>query len=402
MTYPQQYQPQVQHIDPRYAQQYAPQGYPGAVVTYPQPPAQAGPQQQGQGVVPSTPKLGDGGGSGGQASPKLRHLDGRTIVVLPHRVDEDAMDPETKAKRPEAHFDLIVVDGGPLRYGDNVDDRKPEKNRPNTHEIDTPCIFVNASDIGGSFVSCVRDALAAGEPGRAGVIERGNKGFRPYLITRCGEHVDRSTRADGQQKYDAAMRIFDLVWQDKHDRSGGPKRFVSPEPRSLVAPPVAPQQQVAYGAPAQQAYVQPNGAAYAPQQAYQPVAPAGYAQQQYRQAGTVPTPYGAAPAQQLHPEYVAAATQPAYGQQQPYATYGQPQSAPPAQYQEQQFQAGPHGDGAMAMPPAQAGPPLPPPVEAWLASLDPAQRDASRAAYIAQQPPQGSPGPAQAAGRPGI
>lgn len=374
MTYPQQQYPPQGYPAATYpqgypqqppAQQYgAPQGYPGAVVTYPappQPPAQPAGPQQGQGIVPSTPQLGDGGGNGGgQVSPKLRHLDGRTIVVLPHRVNEDAIDPDTKAKRPEAHFDLVVVDGGPLRYGDNIDDRNPHKNRPNTHEIDTPCVFVNASDIGGSFVNCVRDAIAAGEPGRAGIIERGNRGFRPYLITRCGEHVDRSTRQGGDAKYAAAMQIFDLIWQDKHSAPGAPKRFISPEPRSLVVAPPPGQPQVAYGAPQQQAYVQPSGAAY------QSPAPAGYAQQQYQQTGAVPTPYGAAPAANLHPEYVAAATQPGYG--------AYPQSAPPAQYV-------PH--------PAEAQ--LPPPVKLWLDSLPAEQRAASLAAYLAQQQGQGAP-----------
>ncbi len=87
-------------------------------------------------------------------------------------------------------------------------------------------------------------------------------------------------RPDGAQRYEAATRVWNEVFA---------KTFQNPEPRSLVAAP--PQQP--------------------PQVAYQPTAPAGYAQQQYAQTGTVPTPYGAAPASQLHPEYVAAATQPA-------------------------------------------------------------------------------------------
>lgn len=399
MTYPQQqgYAPQVQHVDPRYAQQYAPpqqqpaqqyggpQGYPGAVVTYPQPPQQqpqaqtyAGPPQ-GQGIVPSTPQLRDGGGGGGSASPKLRHLVGRTIIVEPIRVDEAAVDPQTKAARPEAYFHLTVVDGGPLQYGDNQD-RDPQKQRPNTHEIDTPCRFLNINDYGQAFVRAVRDALAAGEVGRVGIVQYGTRGNKPPMITKTSTDVHGNARPDGEARYAVAMQIFDLVWKDSHDKSGGPRRFVSPEPRSLVVAPAQAQAQVAYGAPQQQPYQTP--------------APAGYAQQQYQQTGTVPTPYGAAPAQQLHPEYVAAATQPTYN---PYA-------APPAQYPQGTGPGGYHmGSGEPAAVPqyvaAPNEPALPPPVEAWLASLPEAQRAASRAAYIAQQQGQnGAQAPAQPTG----
>lgn len=405
MTYPQAYQqfpPQPLHQPapqgyPQQqppAQQYgAPQGYPGAVVTYPQSPAQPAGPPQGQGLVPSTPQLRDGGGGGGQASPKLRHLIGCTIVVEPIRVDETAMDTSSNPPkpRPEAYFHLTVVraPGGKIQYGDNQD-RDVTKQRPNTHEIDVPCRFTNMNDYGQAFVRAVRDALAAGEPGRAGVVEYGTRGNKPPMITKCGTDVHGNARPDGDARFAEAMSIFDLIWKDTHDKSGGPRRFVSPEPRSLVvAPPAGYAQQVAYGAPPQPQYAGPpqgdpnrpylpTAGTYgaAPQQPYQSPAPAGYAQQQYQQTGTVPTPYGAAPAAQLHPEYVAAATQPTYN---PYAAgtplqqgggvYAQPQSAPPAPNE----------------------PPLPPPVEAWLSSLAPEQRAISRAQYVAQQQAQGTP-----------
>lgn len=242
---------------------YPPQAPLNTDPRYANAPAYAQPQTQGQGqgIVPPMPGLRDGGGNGGAASPKMRHLLGRTIIVEPVRVDETATD-DTGKPRPEAHFHLTVVDGGPLRYGDNQD-RDVSKQRPNTHEIDVPCRFTSINDYGFGFVQAVRDALAAGEVGRTGVVQQGTRGNKPYLITKCGVDVMGNKREDGDARYARAMEIFGLVWAAKH---GGPP-FISPEPRSLVAPPAAAAPQVTYQAPAQPAY--------APAQAYaQPAAPA--------------------------------------------------------------------------------------------------------------------------------
>jgi hypothetical protein len=330
MTQP--YPPQQPYYGaaPQPQQQYAPappvaapQGYPGAVVTYPQPPQpQYTPAQQapgGQGIMPPVPQLAQGGGGMGfDISPKLRHLEGRTVVVIPISINENAVDPATKTTRPEATFDLLVCDGGEIFYGDNVDDRNPEKNRPNTHAIQTPCLFKGASDIGKYFCVAVREALEAREPGRVGVVERGTKGYRPFMITRPDEHVDRSPREGGAERYQLGMKIFGDYWNAKH--GGAPVAW--PTPRSLVVAPPRAAPQVNYtAAPAAQ--------------------PAAYGAYQAQ-------PYGA--------------PQPP---QQGYAA--PPMSAPPAY--------------AAPQPPAAD---LPGPVAAWIASFPPEQQEAQRQAYLAQ------------------
>lgn len=323
---------------------------------YQQPAAPAYPQQpaptQGASLpaVPPPPPQLSTGGTGG-AWPKMRNLVDRLIIVEPIRVDETATDQAGKP-RPEAYFHLTVCNGGPLRYGDSEDEDKP---RPHTHEVDTPVRFTNVNSYSYGFVQAVRDGLAAGEPGRIGVVQRGTMGNKPYLITRPSTDVLGNARPNGDALFAEGMAIWTRIWNARH----GGEPFVSPTPRSLVAAPAQP----------------------APQVSYQQTAPAGYAQQQYAQTGTVPTPYGNVPAQQLHPEYVAAATQPAYQPQQQY---------PYAPQQPQQgYAPGQSAFVAAAQPELQAmAGQLPAPVEAWLASLPADQQAGARAQYLAQAQPQ--------------
>lgn len=301
--------------------QYAPQSAPPAYAGPPATPQQYQQPAQGQGIVPPMPTLGQGSG-GGSVTPKLRHLIGRTIIVEPIRVDEAATDQAGKS-RPEAYFHLTVVDGGPLKYADNQD-RDVTKQYPPTREIDTPCRFVNANDYGQAFVKVCRDALAAGEHGRVGVVQYGTLGNKPPLITKCNVDVHGNARPDGDARYAAAMALFKMIWADKYAPAGAPRQFVSPEPRNLAAPPSPAQQSappVNYGAP--QSYP-----------ATPPQAPGAY-----------PHPYGGA-----QPTDAA----PAYGYQP------QPAPAPPVEQ-------------------------LPPAVEAWLASLPEDQRAAQRAAFLQHQ-----------------
>jgi hypothetical protein len=263
------------------------------------------------------------------------------VIFEPIRIDETTTQRNDKTGemevRPTAYYHLTVVDGGPLQFGDNQS-RNPKEAHGLTMEIATPCRFTNVSSDRFGIVNEVRDAMACGEPARVGVVQQGTRGNFPFLVTKCARDLDGNDRPDGAERFERAT----LVWNDVFA-----KRFVSPEPRSLVAAPSS--------AP--------------PQVQYQPVAQAGYAQQQYAQTGTVPTPYGAAPAGQLHPEYVAAATQPAYGQTmaawgETYQPAAPPQSAPPA-----------------------AQPPANPAFEAYIASL-PAEQQAAARAQFAPQPDQ--------------
>lgn len=354
MTYPQQ-QSTPQQYGPPPSQGYgyayppagqqpqygAPQGTPWMPPAYggapagtpPQQPAPA-PQFGGQGLPTTPPPLGQSArtGEGGPKSPQPRHLIGRTVIFEPIRIDETTTvknDAGQDVSRPTAYYNLTVVDGGPLTYGDNRS-QKIDEQHGMTLETQVPARFLNCQSDRWGIVQEIRDTMARGELASVGVIVQGTKGTKgspPFLVTKCARNLDGSERPDGDERFAAATQVWNAIFS---------KTFTSPEPRSLVAPPTAA----------------------APQVQYQPTAPAGYASQQYQQTGTVPTPYGAAPAGQLHPEYVAAAT--GYGYQPP-----QPVAAPPVN----------------------------PAFEAWLATLPPEQQAAQRAALAGQSPNTGPQGP---------
>lgn len=385
MTYPQQQPYNPQAYAPQQPQYGAPQGTPWMPPAYggaPAPVAQQQPAQAPQygGQMPPTaaPPLGESSRTGGgPKAPAPRHLVNRTIILEPIRIDETTTQKNDKTGelevRPTAYYNLTVVDGGPLQYGDNKSN-DPRQAHGMTMETQVPARFLNVSSDRFGIVNEVRDCMARGDMASVGVLVQGTRGNFPFLMTKCGKDLDGNERPDGAQRFEAATAVWNQVFS---------KTFQNPEPRSLVA------------APAQQP----------PQVQYQPAAPAGYAQQQYAQTGTVPTPYGAAPAGQLHPEYVAAATQPTYGYQPPQGiaqTY--PQQPPmipgyagpidghgvPQEYHVQPQQSSPYAQAVQ-----QSAPPANPAFEAWLATLPPEQQAAQRAALAgpaAQPAAPGGPG----------
>lgn len=332
---------------PGYAPAYPPQ-------SYPMPPQQAQafvaqiPQQQppvapAQGaslpaVPPPVPTLAQGGGGG--AWPKMRNMVDRLIIVEPIRVDEDAVNPKTGAKRAEAYFNLTVCNGGPLRYGDSEDEDKP---RAHTHEVDTPYRWTNVNSYSYGFVQAVRDALQNGERARVGVVQRGTMGNKPYLITKPSTDVHGNDRPNGDALFAEGMAIWTRIWNSLHP---GGEPWINPTPRSLVAAPPTPQPQVSYGQPA-------------PGAQYNPYAPQGQYATPYAAANPGHGPYGDGPG-------------PGY---QPQPTYSPPQ----------QF-----------TPPQPAAPEFAPPVEAWIASLPPEQQGGARQQMRAQamggQPQPAGPG----------
>lgn len=364
MTYPQQQYPPQGYGQPQ------PYGAPQQQPQYapPMPPAPA-PQQQppAQALARPAPALSTGGGNVGGSWPKMRHLQDCTVIFVPLRVDEDAKDQAGKPQ-PEAYFHLIVVDSptGVIQYGDSQDSAAP---KPLAWERATPCVFTNVNDYGWGPVNEIRNALAAGEEARVGVVERGTQGNKPYMITKPDKMVGGADRPDGTDRFQRAASVWNAAYAFLH---GDRTAFANPDPRALLAPPAAPVAQVAYGAP-QQPAAQPYGQ-YAPaMQAVQP--------------GYVPTPYGQAPAAAVHPDYAAAVQQP--GAQIAYGI--PPQSAPPAP------QPYPQGYGQYAPAPAQPQSTGNPAFDAYLASLPESQRPAALAQYMAQaagqpQPPQGGPG----------
>jgi hypothetical protein len=399
VTYPQQqgYMPQVQHIDPRYAQQYQqqPQAYAPQQYAQPAPPPAAAPApaqqyapQGGQSLPAAPPALGSVRASGGgAAAPKARHLVGRTVIIEPIRVDEDAKDDAGKA-RPEAYFHLTVCDGGPMAYGDSLDN-DPAKQRPNTHTIATPCRFTNVSDYGYGFVNEVRDALARGDLAAVGVFERGTQGNRPYLLTKPGRDLNGAERPDGEQRFQLASELWNKIFNK--DLSW------NPEPVSLVAPPAQQPPQVAYQPQPAQGYPAPGSVPGYGANPYGQPTSAPYAQQQ---GGYNPAAY-AAPAPAPQP----------YNPQGPQTLQQYAQDGPPAQSQQYPADSPQHWPGIQqtpaAYPPAglaqqgvsmlaaavqQSAPPANPAYEAWLASLPPEQRAAYAQPQQPPYPPQAGPG----------
>lgn len=386
MTYPsqpQQYAPQgyAPQVPPSPAylqpQAYGQSAYPpappqGLTQSAPYPgPQHLQPPTGGQTLPTQAPQLGQSGRTGGGATaPAPRHLVGRTVIFEPIRIDETTTAKDSNGNmvsRPTAYYHLTVVDGGPLQYGDNRD-HDISKQHGMTFEVQTPCRFTSVSSDRFGIVNEVRDAIARGDQASVGVVVQGTQGNRPFLVTKPGRDLDGKDRPDGDARFQAAMDVWDRIWNK--DLSW------NPTPRSLVAPPSQAPQQVSYQ-PTQAVPGATYGTAGGPQQYVQQV---GY------------TPHGSVSGVQAHPEYAMVVTQPqqypqpgsenggAYG---PYATpYG---AANPGH--------GPFGDGpgpgyAVPQQQQQSAPPANPAFEAWLATLPPEQR----AAFAQANAPQGGPG----------
>lgn len=272
MTYPNQQSPQGYAYPPVYPpQQPQQQGYPYATPQQlpPNPsafPAGAAPQFVNPGETPAAaPALGfqDPSGGGG-ASPAARHLEDRTIIIRPRRIDETSS--YQGQSRPTAYLDLYVIDGGPLIFGDSEDRANP---RPPTHRIETPAYFENVMIGNTAFVSEVRSKL--GPDGRAtglalGVVQRGTRGKRPYMITTCAKDLDGNLRPDGEQRRTLAQQIYQAheqgTWQPP--KAVPLAAAVQQQPAAQVN--YAQPQQLAW--PAHPAPAVPDAAHYAQPQQY--------------------------------------------------------------------------------------------------------------------------------------
>lgn len=229
-------------------------------------------------AVPAAP-LGFQDPAGGGVAPGARHLEGRTVVIRPRRVDETSN--YQGQARPTAYLDLYVIDGGPLVFGDSEDRANP---RPPTHRIDTPAYFENMMMGNTMVVSEVRSKL--GPNGEAtglalGVVQRGTRGQRPYMLTKCEKDLDGNERPDGAQRRAMAQSIY-----NRHNGTEQPP-WTPPKAVPLAAAvQQQPAAQVNYGPPPQQPAwpQQPHFAQYG-----NPAAPGGA----YGPSTHVPPPPGA-------------------------------------------------------------------------------------------------------------
>lgn len=171
--------------------------------------------------------------TGGGNAPSARHLEGRVVIVRPIRVDENALSFDKKTVAPTLIADIIVVDGGPIRYGDQIDTAGRQL-KPVSHEIQTPCMFRGWLDSHTFVVNAGRDLIAAGQPVTVGIIERGTKGNRPYFLTETHTDVDRQPRTDPQfaLRRQNAINLFNAF------QTG---QWQSPQPVELNPQPVAAQ-----------------------------------------------------------------------------------------------------------------------------------------------------------------
>jgi hypothetical protein len=133
--------------------------------------------------------------TGGGGLPGARHLEGRVVIIRPVRVDETTLAFNKKDNAPTVIADIIVVDGGDLVYGDQVNN-SGQQLKPPTHRVSTPAMFTGWMDSHAYIVNPCRDMLRAGQPVTVGIIERGTQGNKPYFLTETHTGVDRKPRTD--------------------------------------------------------------------------------------------------------------------------------------------------------------------------------------------------------------
>lgn len=111
--------------------------------------------------------------TGGEPGPSVSELAGRLVVLLPHRIDENAPNPYARPgepnTKPELHADIMILDGGPLVFGAAPKASPP---RPNpTHQVAIPAEFTLRRFQHPNIVDSCRAAIGRGVV--IGVIAQG-------------------------------------------------------------------------------------------------------------------------------------------------------------------------------------------------------------------------------------
>jgi hypothetical protein len=174
--------------------------------------------------------------TGGGGLPGARHLEGRVMIIRPVRVDETTLAFNKKDSAPTVIADIIVVDGGDLVYGDQVNN-SGQQLKPPTHRVSTPAMFTGWMDSHAYIVNPCRDMLRAGQPVTVGIIERGTQGNKPYFLTETHTDVNRKPRTDpsyAQRRQNA----IDL-WNAFQTGQWSPPTPVELNPTPVAAQPAA-------------------------------------------------------------------------------------------------------------------------------------------------------------------
>jgi hypothetical protein len=206
--------------------------------------------------------------TGGGGLPGARHLEGRVVIIQPVRVDETTLAFNKKDSAPTVMADIIVVDGGDLVYGDQVNN-SGQQLKPPTHRVSTPCVFRGWMDSHAYIVNPCRDMLRAGQPVTVGIIERGTQGNKPYFLTETHTDVDRKPRPAGHEQ--RRQRAIDL-WNALQTGQWSPPTPVELNPTPVATSP-APG---AWGQPAAPKTNAPFGAWGQPAPVAAQAAPAGW------------------------------------------------------------------------------------------------------------------------------
>jgi hypothetical protein len=266
--------------------------------------------------------------TGGEPGPSVSELAGRLVVLLPHRIDENAPNPYARPgepnTKPELHADIFILDGGPLVFGAAPKASPP---RPNpTHQVAIPAEFTLRRFQHPNIVDSCRAAIGRGVV--IGVISQGvpkdPKNNPPWNLTRL---ADDDPRRQQVAQYLGA-KAAGVAPVNKPVPLPGAQQAMPQPGQYAPAPQYAPQ--VPSGYPQQP---QPQ---YAPQVLAMPAAQ-GYAAAQYAPMAPMPqyapqmlqAPVPAAP-QALQPPPGYEALWPQFSIEQQQAVVAQYQAQPPA------------------------------------------------------------------------
>ena len=221
---------------------------------YGSPQQQYQPQQYAQPAPAAPTRIVDPAGFGGTV-PLIRHLEGRAVLCVPTRFEANLVSPYKNPDGSTKHedrikFDVLVLDGPPITYGDTISG--PQGRTPATHTSEVPAWFTGVVSSHVNIVKPLRDAMGSAVVGRI-QQGQGSKGNPPWNLAKLDAGDPMRQRAD-----ELFAKKLNGSW-------------VSPAPVDM-----RPQQ----AAPMQPAWATQPAAAYPPvqqQYAQQQPAPAQYA-----------------------------------------------------------------------------------------------------------------------------